>query len=287
MTTDPSMSEIQPLISFVTPTLNSAATVADTIASVERQAVGFAYEHIFIDGGSSDGTLELIRNLKGRNALLTSEVDKGVYDAMNKGIRQARGEWVAIINSDDYYLPGAVAEMLKAARANPTANVLYGDIVMREGRKEWVATPGLGWRSRLGIIHHMWWRGRLGILHPMWHPAMWARRAVYQRHGPYSTRYKLASDQDMFFRLLDGRETCLYVPKPITLMRIGGLGCRYDCTFELLDIHSSRQSLSGLAAHILFYRQSRLRNHKEVPAGRSYWLWALNDFLSRRFGASS
>jgi glycosyltransferase len=275
MTINPSMNEIQPLISFVTPTFNSAATVADTIASVERQAIGFTYEHIFVDGGSSDGTLELIRNLKGRDALLTSEVDKGVYDAMNKGIRQARGEWVAIINSDDYYLPGAVAEMVKAARANPTANVLYGDIVMREGRKEWLVTPGLGWR------------GRLGNIHPMWHPAMWARHAVYQRHGLYSTRYKLASDQDMFFRLLDGRETCLYVPKPITLMRTGGLGCRYDCTFELLDIHSSRQSLYGLAAHILFYRQFRLRNHQEVPAGRTYWLWAVNDFLSRRFGASS
>jgi glycosyltransferase involved in cell wall biosynthesis len=263
----------RPLISFVTPTFNSAATVADTIASVEREADGFDYEHLFIDGTSTDGTVELIKNLKGGDALIMSESDEGTYDAMNKGIRRANGEWVAIINSDDYYLPGAVAEMVKAARANPTANVLHGDLVMQFEGKEWIVKPGIGWR------------GRLGIIHPISHPTMWARHTVYERHGLYNTRYKLASDQEMFFRFLDGHETCIYVPKPITLMRIGGLSTRFydNGIFELLDIHSSRQSFYGLAAHILFYRQFRLRNHQKVPRGRSYWLWAANDFLSRRF----
>src|SRR5262249_20063040 len=136
----------RPLISFVTPTFNSAATVADTIASVEREAVGFDYEHLFIDGTSTDGTVELIKNLKGRHAIIVSESDEGAYDAMNKGIRRANGEWVAIINSDDYYLPGAVAEMMRAARANPTANVLHGDLVMQFKGKQWVIKPGIGWR---------------------------------------------------------------------------------------------------------------------------------------------
>jgi glycosyltransferase len=271
------MSGDRPLISFITPTFNSAATVADTIVSVEREAGGLQYEHVFIDGGSTDSTIELIKDLKGGHALVVSEPDEGAYDAMNKGIQQTSGEWVAIINSDDYYLPGGIVEMMKAADANPSANILHGDIVVRHNGQEWVVKPGLGWR------------GRLGRIHPICHQAMWARRKVYEIHGLYSTRYKLASDQDMFFRLLDRRETCLYVAKPITLARAGGLSSQYydRGTLELLEIHSLRSSLYGFAAHLLFYRQPRLRRHPSIPDDRSYWLWAASDFLSRRLRGRS
>ena len=228
----------------------------------------------FIDGGSIDGTVNLIKDLKGAQALIVSEPDEGAYDAMNKGIRQASGEWVAIINSDDYYLPGAVSAMIKAAKTDSSAHILHGDMVVRFDDRELVVKPGLGWR------------GRLGMIHPICHPAMWARRQIYERYGPYNIHYKVASDQDMFFRLLDHRERCLYVAESITVMRAGGVsGQYYDRgTLELLEIHSLRSSLHGLAAHFLFYRQARLRRYPSIPANRSYWLWAASDFLTRRLG---
>jgi glycosyltransferase len=271
------MTADRPLISFVTPTFNSAATVADTIASVEREAVGLEYEHVFIDGGSTDGTVQLVKDLKGGHAIIVSEPDEGAYDAMNKGIRRANGEWVAIINSDDYYLPGAVAAMVKAAEANSSANILYGDMVVRFDDRDLIVKPGLGWR------------GRLGLAHPICHPAMWARRKIYERYGMYNTHYKVASDQDMFFRLLDGWEICFYVTKSITVMRAGGLSGQYydGGTLELLEIHSLRSSLCGFLAHLLFYGQARLRRHPTISVDRSYWLWAASDFLTRRLGVCS
>jgi glycosyltransferase involved in cell wall biosynthesis len=266
-----------PLISFITPTFNSVATVGATIASVEREAAGFEYEHLFVDGGSTDGTIEVIKELKNGRALIVSEPDKGTYDAMNKGIQRANGEWVAIINSDDQYLPGSVAAIVKAAEANSFANILHGDVVVRLDDRDSVVKPGLGWR------------GRLGMIHPIWHPAMWARRKIYEQYGLYNVRYKIASDQDMFFRLLDSAVSCVYVARPITLMGAGGLSDQYyDCgTLELLEIHSLRSSLYGLAAHLLFYRQGRLRRHPTIAVNRFYWLWAANDFLIRRLGRCS
>ena len=260
---------MSPRITFITPTYNAAATIEDTIRSVEREAAKFDFEHRFIDGGSTDDTVAIVRRLRGPNALITCEADDGVYYAMNKGLEQARGEWVAIINADDYYLPGALETIMAGADESGSAGVICGDILVQFPDRRVRMRPALGWR------------GRLGIRHPLLHPAMFAKRAVYERLGGYNIRYRVAADEDFFFRLLDRGETVKYVPAAVTVMRAGGLSTKlYDLTtLELLEIHRSRQGIIGGLSQILFYFQARLRNHVTSPHGKRYWIWALRDSI--------
>jgi glycosyltransferase involved in cell wall biosynthesis len=263
---------MNPVISFITVTFNAGKTLSDTINSVAREAEGVFYEHLIVDGDSTDDTLEIASRLLGPHAKIVSEPDNGVYDAMNKGISRARGDWIAIINADDYYEPGAISKIMAAASRDPAVQIVHGDMnVLYEDASYVVkAAPG--------------WSGRLGRVHPISHPAMWARRGVYERLGGYNTTYRLAADQEFFFRVLDAHERCLYIPEVITCMRAGGLSGRYydEGTIELLNIHARRSGLVGILGHLLFYRQFRLRNHAAVQAGKPYWLWALNDFTARR-----
>ena len=90
------------IISIITVCYNSSATIQDTIASVNQQSYP-DIEHVFIDGGSTDRTVEIIRNLSKRNTTIISEKDQGIYDAMNKGLHKAKGEIVTYLNSDDFY----------------------------------------------------------------------------------------------------------------------------------------------------------------------------------------
>jgi glycosyltransferase involved in cell wall biosynthesis len=260
---------MSPRITFITPTYNAAATIEDTIRSVKKEAARFDFEHRFIDGGSTDDTIAIIRRLKGPNAQITCERDDGVYDAMNKGLEQARGEWVAILNADDYYLPGALEAIMAAADKPGSADIICGEILVQ------ITDRGERRRPTLG------WRGRLGIWHPLWHPAVFVKRAVYERFGGYNARYRVAADQDFFFRLLDRNETVECVPTVVTVMRAGGLSTKfYDLTtMELLEIHRSRQGIIGRLSHILFYFQPRLRNHTTSPHGIRYCIWALRDLI--------
>lgn len=114
------------LISIITPSYNQAAFLEDTLRSVELQT-GVEIEHIVVDGGSSDGSVEIIRRRADRLAWWISEPDGGQAEALNKGFRRARGELVAWLNSDDVYLPGAVARMAAALERNPQAGMVFGD----------------------------------------------------------------------------------------------------------------------------------------------------------------
>jgi glycosyltransferase involved in cell wall biosynthesis len=113
-----------PLVSIVTPVLNGARFLADNLASVRAQDHA-RVEHIVVDGGSTDGTLEMLRAAPGVS--FTSEPDGGMYDAIGRGLRQAQGEIVAYQNADDRYLPGALSAAVACFRENPAADVVYGD----------------------------------------------------------------------------------------------------------------------------------------------------------------
>src|SRR5438270_8190210 len=129
-----SISAELPKISVVTPSFNSAETLQQTIESVLSQDYAL-FEHIIIDGGSTDGTTQLLQ--KYPHLMWSSERDEGHYDAMNKGITRATGDLVVILNADDCFRPGAFKNVAEAFQKNPQWDALFGDVVFvnGEGRK--------------------------------------------------------------------------------------------------------------------------------------------------------
>ena len=118
-----------PKISIVTPSFNQAPFLERTIRSVLDQGYD-NLEYIIIDGGSNDGSVDIIRKYSGRLAYWVSEPDGGQSDAINKGLRRASGDWLAWQNSDDVYYPGAFASLGEASGAHPGASLITGDMAM-------------------------------------------------------------------------------------------------------------------------------------------------------------
>jgi glycosyltransferase len=205
-------------ISIITATWNCAGTVGDCLASVAGQSHA-AREHILIDGGSTDGTLAVIEAQRAALAVLVSEPDGGIYDALNKGIARASGEVVGLLHADDLYADSEVLARIAAAFADPAVDAVYGDLV-------YVAKA-----DTQRVIRH--WRAgayrperlRLGWMPP--HPTLYLRRALYERHGVFDTRYQIAADYDLMLRVLSrltGRVE--YLPQVLVRMRVGGASNR-------------------------------------------------------------
>lgn len=173
---------------------NSSATIETTLDSVQAQAYP-GLEYIVVDGGSTDATLHVVRNYPGLVTQLISEPDRGIYDAMNKGVQRATGEVVGILNSDDFYRHSRVLqEVAEAFAADPELEVLMGDVdfVSDEDLQEPVRTyRATGFRP---------WMFRLGFMPP--HPAIFIRKSAYERVGLYKLGYRIAADFDFLVRLL-------------------------------------------------------------------------------------
>jgi glycosyltransferase involved in cell wall biosynthesis len=177
-----------PLISIVTPCLNRAAMIGDAVDSVLAQNDP-AVEHIIVDGGSTDGTLDVLARYP--HLLVTSGPDKGIYDALNKGVGLARGRIIGHLNSDDVYEPGAFARVRAAFAADPALESVCGGALICDDRGLVRDCSGPGDRD-LGFANAL-----LGV------PVINARfftRALYDRVGPYSLDYRLAADRDFLVR---------------------------------------------------------------------------------------
>ena len=154
-------------------------------------------EYIVIDGGSRDGTLKIIEKYRPHLARVTSEPDGGIYDAFNKGVTLATGDLVGILNADDRYAPWALAAVAEAVGNHPECGVFYGKVVViDEARRRWTVYP-LGSSAQL--------TKSMSIPHP----AVFVRRALYEKHGPFDTSFKIAGDWDFMLRLhLAGERFC-------------------------------------------------------------------------------
>jgi len=205
-------------ISIITVVYNNGSTIEDTIRSIEAQTYRDV-EHIVIDGGSTDQTLDVIRRHQDKIAKLVSEPDRGIFDAMNKGLRLATGDVVAFLNADDIYADSDVLQRVAEVFADPTVEACYADLVYVA--PEDMSKPVRYWQSR---------DFRPGLFARGWvpaHPTFFARRSAYERHGGYDDSLGLAADFDLMMRLLERyRLKSVYVPKVFVKMRLGGVSNR-------------------------------------------------------------
>ncbi|HVS95264.1 MAG TPA: glycosyltransferase family 2 protein [Puia sp.] len=201
-------------ISIITATYNSAATVRDTLESIRNQRHP-EIEHIIVDGASRDDTLEVVRAFP-HVAKLISEKDKGIYDAMNKGIGMATGEIIGILNSDDVYADDQVLADVAAAFADSSVMTVYADLQyvhaddLRKVQRNWISGPF----KRRNFYY--------GWMPP--HPTFFVRREVYQRAGTFRTELRSAADYELMLRVLvkHGFGT-RYIRRVIVKMRAGGV----------------------------------------------------------------
>ncbi|MCD8318116.1 MAG: glycosyltransferase [Paraprevotella sp.] len=205
--------------SIVTTTYNSVATIRSTVESVAAQVFDGEVEYIVIDGGSTDGSLELLARYAKVVNVLVSEPDKGLYDAMNKGIRLATGDVVGILNSDDFYTSDDVLATIAEEFGRKEVDAVFGDI-------HFVNPDNLGkcvryYSSRIFTPKML----RFGFMPA--HPSFYVRRECYARYGGYDLSYRIASDYDLMVRFFyKYKISYSYIQKDMVTMRTGGLSSK-------------------------------------------------------------
>jgi glycosyltransferase involved in cell wall biosynthesis len=203
-------------ISIITVCLNSAATIRDTVESATAQDHADR-EYIVVDGGSTDGTLDLVRAYGRRVDKLITGPDKGIYDALNKGIAAATGDVIGVLHADDIYeSPDVLSTVARAFSAAPHADIVFGDLVFvrpTDLRRVVRRYSSKAFRP---------WRLRFGWMPP--HPASFIRRSAYARLGPYAIDLKIASDYEMFVKaFLMHKLEYARIDQVLVRMRAGGL----------------------------------------------------------------
>ncbi len=205
-------------ISVVTAVMNGRATLPRMLESLRAQTYD-DIEHVVQDGGSTDGTLDYL-HANGHPAMaLVSGPDKGIYDAINQGIRRATGDVIGLLHADDHLAGSDVLQAVAQAMADPQIDGVYGDLqyVARDDEthviRHWSAGPYA--QSNL----------KRGWMPP--HPTLYLRREVFARAGLYDTSYRIAGDYDGMLRFLTkGQVRLAYIPQVMVRMKIGGVSNR-------------------------------------------------------------
>ncbi|MBS1750639.1 MAG: glycosyltransferase [Bacteroidetes bacterium] len=201
-------------ISIITATFNSAATIRDTLECIRLQDYSDV-EHIIIDGGSTDGTLEIVREFPHVQKII-SEKDEGIYDAMNKGIAASSGNVIGILNSDDIYTDSSVISLIAKTFATAQVMASYADLqfVQRDNLEKVVRTWKAGNYNRRSFYY--------GWMPP--HPTFFVRKEVYDKAGTFNKSLKSAADYELMLRVLLKYEIpAHYINKVIIKMRVGGM----------------------------------------------------------------
>lgn len=204
---------MNPDISMIVATYNASAHLKEALDSLVSQ-MGCQVEIVLMDGGSTDRTLAIVQDYP-QITNQVSQPDKGIYDALNRGIERASGGIIGLLHADDVLAsPDVLSEVVKAFKQHPDLAGIYGDLkyVSKDGKKvirNWVAGPFH--RAKL----------KRGWMPP--HPTLFLKRSVYENHGLYDIQYRIASDYDLMVRVFKQPALkFLYMPKLITKMRVGG-----------------------------------------------------------------
>lgn len=210
---DPEVSAMK--FSIITVCYNSAQTIEDALRSVATQTWP-DIEHILVDGGSRDGTLAIVERYRQSLSKVISEPDHGIYDAMNKGLHAATGDVIGFLNADDFYAHADVLGDVAKLMNREHLDALFGDVEFFRPEK-----PALAVR-RYSSGHFRPERIAWGWMPA--HPALFLRREVFQRVGPFRTDYRIAGDFEFVARAF-WRQSLRYrhLPKVLVRMRTGGI----------------------------------------------------------------
>lgn len=209
----------QPTLSVITVVYNNAVDIERTILSVINQTYP-NIEYVVVDGASTDGTLQIIEKYKEKIAHLVSEPDKGIYDAMNKGLALATGDYVIFMNSaDEFYSPETVANVFACA---PDADIYYGETEMMDANNE-----SLGQRRHKAPEKFTWRDFKYGM--SISHQAIYIKRSLVE---PYDPKYQLSADIDWILRAAKKARTIVNVHQYVAKYKVGGM-----------SKHKHRQSL--------------------------------------------
>jgi len=204
-------------LSIVTVAYNAEATIADAVKSVVNQnRDGFELEYIIVDGASTDDTLKAIEPFRSEISRVISEPDHGLYDAMNKGILAATGDFIGILNADDAYEDNGVLKDVAQTLAESSTDALYGDLNYVDGNNPDKVIRR--WRS--GSMHSKSFLR--GWMPP--HPTFFLSRKLYIEHGLYSLELRSAADYELMLRMLQKHHTTIsYLPRVLVKMATGGM----------------------------------------------------------------
>lgn len=262
-----------PLVSIITVVYNGASTIEQTIQSVINQTYK-NIEYIIIDGKSTDGTQSIVNKYMDRIAYFVSEEDKGLYDAMNKGICHASGDIIGIINSDDWYEQGAVSKVVETFISNDDTSLVYGDVLVHDkDRGQRLVKPQ--------ELKTMWYQMAMS------HPTVFIRKAIYEKHGLFDLQCGIIADYELVLRLYSRKAVFRYIADVLAHFRLGGLSQIYfyeckqgvcDIAYRYIDLCPQKEQILPL----LEYNQNWLSF--EVDLTRSPEM--LEKLISNHFGKS-
>jgi glycosyltransferase involved in cell wall biosynthesis len=204
-----------PFLSVITVSYNAEKTIADTLNSLKNQSSN-DFESIVIDGGSTDGTVDMVKSFGGLVGKLISEPDQGIYDAMNKGIQLASGTYLAFLNSDDAYFPETI-EKVKAFALKFKPSVIYGNMLKeRQLGREVLSRLE---KPKLELMPQT-----MGIFHP----ASFVKRELFDHVGGFDLRFRHAADYHWFLKVYMQEVDFAYLDAPLARFRLGGVS-NFSC----------------------------------------------------------
>jgi len=224
-------------VSIITVCFNSAGTIRDTIESVLTQDCP-NIEYIMVDGASRDSTMEIVDEYRDRIATVISEPDKGIYDAMNKGIEAATGDIVGFLNSDDFYADETVVRRLVEQMELAGTDTVFADVVFVDpANTNRVVRYYDSSKFHPGRLRYGWMPA---------HPTLMVKRELYRKYGGYEIDYQIAADFEMIAKLLyTARATYSYLPYIAIKMRVGGIstnGLRARWTLNMEIVRACRSN---------------------------------------------
>lgn len=242
-------------ISIITVCFNSKDTIKKTFDSLLSQTYK-DFEYIVVDGKSTDGTLEIIREyykLFNGKMKYISEQDNGLYDAMNKGIDLCTGEYIGILNSDDWYENNTIELVKKNIEQDNSIDIYYGYIRIIKDNKEYMVR-----RNNYDFILE-----GTGLIQ---HPTCFIKKSSYNRFGVYDTRYKVCADQDLMLRMVTNGAKYKAIDSILTNFVVGGTSFRYDSSFENNEVKfkygiiSKNYKNKYMYKHIIRYIKLKMKN---------------------------